>query len=515
MIGKDKMQKKNMVLLFIALALCAVLQANVQQDFTHDFGESLAWKEEIINPDASFIPFIPYEFSIGPERIPSLVVDFQSPQKYLEETVEQQAQTLPQKNKPIVPKNKPLVQEKSDGAQQTKQQSDQAENTNNSGLASQENQAEIPALQSWIIPTKTIDNRIETVVSMSVSKKGSNSIIGGQFNEGISLFFNRLTKEKQINGHVFRGFVEDDASDIIQARRNIETLKNKSPVFMGLLGDKIMQEITPVLVKQSLIGLFPVNGSYILRHNPPQNIIYYRPCHRSEIALLVRYGLNVLKKNTFGIFYEDSPWGRTMRQEFIDELKKYSIDPVTEGTYPEGTVSVASAVKNMIDKAPSIIFCASRARPATLFITEALNKKLYKSVFFGLSELVAIQDAIKELHGVDVITSAVVPDPVRDTRPLAVQFRADMKKYLSERVLSLFSFEGYINALLLYEACKKMKQPFTTKKLLRAFERYRDQDLLGLPLSFDEAKRTLSSHVWINQGSERPYLSEEDVKRYE
>lgn len=368
--------------------------------------------------------------------------------------------------------------------------------------------------QSWMIPTKEVNKRFEVAVATSVSKTGANHIMGSHCFEGMMLYFNTHNKTTSNGKLMVRMYSENDASNIIKAKKNIDFLKNSSPVLIGLLGDQIINEVSSYLYDKSLIALFPICGSSQERAKPQRNKVYFRPSHHEEIDLLIRYALKVLRRESFGIIYEESAWGRSIRDKFVSLLKENFIEPVVVTSYPPETVNVAGAVKEMVAKAPGIIFCAAHARPATVFIRWALNKGLYKSVFLGLSELSAIQNAIRQLRGIEVITSSVVPDPLQSEIPLVKTFRSQMKINLPHRLISPFFLEGYINGRLFIEALKNMKRPFTTMRLIKSLESFSDMSLDGLPISFNKKTRTLSSAVWVNQGKEKPYLSRKEVEAY-
>ena len=157
----------------------------------------------------------------------------------------------------------------------------------------------------------------------------------------------------------------------------------------------------------------------------------------------------------------------------VEVLKRFNLKPVVLAAYPDDSVNVADAVDRIAKKSPNVIFCIATSRPASTFVRLAINKGLYKSVFLGFSELVAVQKILSKLRGASIVTSSVVPDPLRSSLPLAQQFRTAMQMHLPNQAVGPFYFEGYINGLIFLKVLNSIQQPVTTEKIIAAYEGFK------------------------------------------
>lgn len=369
-----------------------------------------------------------------------------------------------------------------------------------------------PQFQPQQIPSKVVGTKTEVSISISTSLSGKNDIIGTHINEGMMLVFNHINTDYPSSNYFVQTFSGDDKSDALYARNNINQLQSNSPVFLSLLGDENLFTALSSMLRSQLLALFPIAGVDTIRKAGYRNLVFFRPPYEKEIEALTAYAIYRLRRKKIAIFYEESDWGNECRKKVIEVLKRFDIKPVELAAYPDGSVNVSDAVDRIAKKSPNVVFCIATPRPASTFIRLAINKGLYKSVFLGFSELVVIQKILNKLRGANMITSSVVPDPLRSNLPLVQQFRTAMQKYLPNQAISPFYFEGYINALIFLKVLNMAQPPITTEKIISTLEDFKDFDLYGLKLSFNPAIRTLSDQVWINEGEGKDFIQASDIK---
>lgn len=371
----------------------------------------------------------------------------------------------------------------------------------------------LPSFTSLDIASKTTGNKIEIPVCISASLEGKNSIIGSQIHEGMQIVFNNLSNDQPDTRYFIQLFSLDDKSEPVQAKENIKQLEKNSPLFLSMMGDNLLFTSLTYLLRHNYISLFPISGVNALRNEKHRNLVFFRPSYEKEIEALVTYAVYRLRRKKIAVFYEESDWGNECQKQVIQVLKKFDIKPVVMASYPEDSVNVADAIDRIAKKAPNVIFCIATPRPASTFVRLAINKGLYNSVFLGFSELVSIQKVLNKLRGARMVTSAVVPDPLRSNIPLAQEFRIAMQKYLPNEAISPFHFEGYINAVILMKILNSIPQlPITTEKIITSLEGFNKIDLKGLVLSFDPTLRTLSDQVWINKGQDYEFIPYQSIK---
>ena len=344
--------------------------------------------------------------------------------------------------------------------------------------------------------------------------KGELSMLGKQLFEGMSLFFNKIKNKKQTKIIVDLAILDikknyeklEKRSDFETAKKLIKKLTKKSSIFISMFGADVIAASKDFTEQNKIASFFPIDGSLLLRKSRDINNVYFRPPYTYEIAALIHHIILNLNKKKIAIFHETSYWGQECMQAAESILTKhYNIKPVAVGSYQQATVNIATAVKKIASAAPDVILCIAQARPAYNFIQQILNKGLHATTFVGLSHLMAIQKTLKKSRGINAIISSVVPNPITSKLQIAKEYRADMKKYLPNKLPSTLSFEGYINALLFLEAIKNTKSPLTVKKVLKTISHIRG-NYKGLELKFDKKSLSLSNVVWINKGSRDKWI---------
>jgi ABC-type branched-subunit amino acid transport system substrate-binding protein len=294
---------------------------------------------------------------------------------------------------------------------------------------------------------------------------------------------------------------------------NIETLNKNTPLFISLFGSNTMKRIIPYLKQNRLVSIFPIDGLEKWRTNPNKNSIFLRASDKAQVIALIDYSINFLGKKRFVVFYEASEWGDEILaqiQKILNDRKKDhpTVELLASGSYPQKTVSISRAVKKLAEKDPDAILCISQARPAYNFIQQMVNNGFAKASFLCIDSLFSIQETLKKARGISIITTSVVPDPLKSTLQISKEYRQDMKKYFANKSLSPFSFEGYINATILCESIKIAQFPISANKLVYIAENIKNFDipkLKDLKLNFDIQTRTLCNRVWINAGDDKEW----------
>lgn len=344
------------------------------------------------------------------------------------------------------------------------------------------------------IPVKKTGDTYEVTVNSSLPLTGEMSVLGNQVVDGTALFFNKLRMEKKRLSCHYN--VLDDAFETVQTKKNVHDLGKQSPLFLSMLGTR-----TVLATKASkIVSLFPLEGALANRKPESSNIVFFRPSYTQEIAALIDYAINVRNKKKIGIFYEASDSGEDALAATKQILAKYGLELYAQAWYPAQSLNVTKAAEEIANKAPNAIICVAKSRPAYNFVRQVINKGLHKTLFLGLSGLVTVQHPLQKSRGVTLVTSQVVPDPVKSDLQIAQEYRADSQKYMANKPFVPYAFEAYINAALLYELLKITPQPFTTEGMMTAVQSLKHVQFKGLDLRFDPQTRTLSSQVYINTG---------------
>ncbi len=379
---------------------------------------------------------------------------------------------------------------------------------NASPAATSAPQAALPPSSAPLHHT-VVSGKPEYTVNASLPLKGETGILGNHIFDGMSLFFNKIKQELTQTPLLLGLNALDDRGEVPLLRTNITSQQRSSPLFLSLLGTHSLVGLSEQIKKREILALFPLDGALRNRNKDVKNIIYFRPHFEEEIDALVKYSSEHLNRKKIGMFYEASDWGESALECAKKVVKKYGLELHVIASYPQQSLVVGPAIEEISKKAPNAIICFAGARPAYNFIRGIINKGLHKTVILGPSNLFSIQTTLSRSRGVGIVTSMVVPDPEKSTIQIAQEYRADLKRYFSNKQPNPFSFESYINAALLYEALKGITQPITVDKIISIFEGIKSMNFKGLELNFEPETRSLYHSVTINDATNVSALPKE------
>ena len=362
------------------------------------------------------------------------------------------------------------------------------------------------------IPTKMVGSKQEIHVGCSLPLTGEVSILSNQVFDGMTLFFNKILKEAPELTFSCALKVLDDANQIPKLNTNVTTMLKESPLLISPYGTDALSSLMPRITSQQALVLFPLEGSTAFRKPEFSNLIFFRASFAQEIQALIDYTVQTLGKKKIALFYEASEWGEGVLEDTKQALKIHNLTLMGAASYPQNSLNITQGAEALVQKAPNAILCIAGARPAYNFIRHIINKGLHQTVFLGLTSLISIQSTLAKSRGVNIIASSVVPDPINSTTKIAQEYRADMKKYFSNKPLTPFSLEGYINAALLVEVLKLTKFPLTTEKIVEIFTHLKHVKFKDLELKFNPSTRSLCNAVWLNLGDGKDWVLAKEAK---
>jgi ABC-type branched-subunit amino acid transport system substrate-binding protein len=349
----------------------------------------------------------------------------------------------------------------------------------------------------------------QLVLATILAKSGEASLIGKALSDGFTLAVNVLnsTEGGLFGGHRLALDQRDDASLLSRGMKHLRELVEKTPFFFGVMGEELVEKGMSQLVGGDSIGLlFPTVGMQQVAA-ARNRAVYFRPSYADEVHALIHYALHTLKKKKIALFYEESGWGEQAKNAAQEVLVHHGEKLLGSSSYQQGTVNVLDAVNELKKLEPEVIICAANGRPAYNFIREAVNQKLHYVTFLGTSRLAGIQEHLEKARGIKLVTSAVVPNPHRSGLEIAEKYREAMQKYLPNKGLSPFSFEGYIAAHLLIHFIEQLTPAAQYGHLISAIRKAGAFTFEGLQLNGGAS--SLSRTVWLNEGDEKewhPYI---------
>jgi len=357
------------------------------------------------------------------------------------------------------------------------------------------------------IPTKLVGGKHEIHIGCSLPLTGGDlAVSSNQIFDGMTLFFNKMLKESPELPFGCALKVLDDSNQIPKLNNNVTTMLKESPLLISPYGTDTLEALIPRVTNKESLILFPLEGTTAFRKPEYTNLIFFRASFAQELEALITYTIKTLGKKRIALFYEASDWGEGVLEDTKKALKNHNLTLFASASYPQNSLNITAGAEELVKKAPAAILCIAGARAAYNFIRHIINKGLNQTVFLGLTSLTSIQSTLAKSRGINVITSSVVPDPINSTTKIAQQYREDMKKYFSNKPLTPFSFEGYINAALLVEGIKLVKSPLTVEKIINAFTGLKHVKFKDLELKFNPETRSLSNNVWINTGDGKEWM---------
>lgn len=363
------------------------------------------------------------------------------------------------------------------------------------------------------LATTLVSGKNEVSVCTSLPLKGETGPLGNQILDGLSLFFNKMKKDKK-TPFMVKLTALDDTSEFTQIKKNVTKLKNKSPLFTSFFGTESLLSIKKDIADKDVAVLFPLEGTNFFRKTTYPNTVFMRASHEQELEALISYAGQKLNKKKFAVFHEASEWGEACLATAKKIIQQHHYTFVASDSYPPKTVNIVNAANSLSSNTTiNAIICIAQARPAYNFIQSIINKGLHKTVFLGLSNLFSIQETLQKARGVNIIIASVVPDPQKSKLPIVKDYRTDMKKYLPNKHYSPLSLEGYINAALLFDAIAHLTFPMTPQHIINYFQALKGSNFKGLSLTFDPGTNTLSQHIWLNTGAKKEWTLHTNPQR--
>jgi ABC-type branched-subunit amino acid transport system substrate-binding protein len=287
---------------------------------------------------------------------------------------------------------------------------------------------------------------------------------------------------------------------------NITTLVDKDHVDVILLptGNQALSTYIDQLRKGKFLTLFPVAGNKIFFKSDVKGLINYRPTLAHEIQALIEYIVAQKSIKRIALFYQEDAYGLDALEAAHATLKRFGITDWIDIPYLPGSTDFKKQIDTFKEKMPDSLGLFSIAQPTQEFLRQTGTENLNNKIIFAPSMLGSqtIRSFAKR-QGINILFSAVVPNPAESTASIAQEYRKQMTALKYE--FDTFSFEAYITTSLLIDALQHTQKP-TPQAVKKYLESIKDYDFKGIPLSFDPEHRTLSTKIWIETGADEPWI---------
>ena len=293
--------------------------------------------------------------------------------------------------------------------------------------------------------------------------------------------------------------------------QNITQLIEKDHVDTILLptGDQALTMYVDQLRQNKFLTLFPVASNRELYKPDVTGLINYRPTLADEVQALIDHVISQKSVKKIAFLYQDDAYGLDALDAAHTALKKHGITDWIDIPYLRGNTDFKKQADILKEKNPDSLGLFSVAQPTREFMRQAGTDNLTNKIIFAPSMLGSeIIRLFAKRQGINILFSAVVPNPYQSNTAIAQEYRKQME--ILHYKTGTFSFEAYLTTSILIDALQHIKEP-TPQAVKQYLESLKNYNLKGITLSFDPQRRSLSTKVWIETGTTTDWI-ERDIK---
>lgn len=347
---------------------------------------------------------------------------------------------------------------------------------------------------------------------------GGLPVMSNRILRGMSARIQKANLEEELsNIRITLTTYNDDYTPYL-AHTNILNLINKDHVDVVLLptGHQTLASYLDLIRENKLLTLFPVAGSPEFFKPDLAGLINYRATVEDEIQILIDHIVSEKAVKKIALFYQDDAYGIAALNAAHASLKRHGITDWTDIPYLRGGTEFKKQADIVKEKNPDSIGLLSTALPTREFMRQIGTESLTNKVLFGPSFLG--EDSIRAFakrQGLSILFSAVIPSPYKSDSDLVQEYRKqmDIHKYKYDT----FSLEAYITTSILIDVLQHIQEQPTRENIKKHLESLKDYDFRGINLSFNPERRSLSTKVWIETGTNDPWIEKNiaDVQKEE
>jgi ABC-type branched-subunit amino acid transport system substrate-binding protein len=362
-------------------------------------------------------------------------------------------------------------------------------------------------------------------LGMSAGFHGPTRGLAVELYRGAMAYFEHVNATGGVNGQRIEVLPRNDDYDPLPAIENtISLVQDDVLALFSYLGTPTVTRVLPLLrsFRQKDIYLFfPFTGAQPQREPPYDAYVFnLRASYRAEVKALVD-ALAAVGRTRVAVFYQADAYGRSGWDGARLALAAHGLDIVAEATYRRGTAATADMrpqVEVLRKTTPDAVISIGAYPACAAFIRDAraagLDVPIANVSFVGSDLLLRVLISEGERLGRDltknIINSQVVPSYEDISLAAVRQYRRLMESYGDRLPLELvqgeyrpfrFSqvgFEGFLNAKVMVEILRSMKNPTDRSELKAAAEGLRDLDIgIGEPVRFGPGKHDGLDRVFL------------------
>lgn len=351
---------------------------------------------------------------------------------------------------------------------------------------------------------ETSHKQQETVlIGASFDLSKSAKTLGLQLRDGALAALQEDHSKNRSSEHVVRLVFFDDASNTRIARENVARLEQEydTKIVCFPIGSAMVANYLDKIRNNSLLLLFPVIGLPALRTSEFKGVLYLRPSFEPEVKVLLEHAYKNASGKRFAFFFQDDEFGQGAMDIARTWMRAHAITDWLELPYPRNSISFTGLVEKLGTKSLDALFMFSLPIPTREFIQQAgvdALFRIFQGDMYGISLLGgSVFRSFIQRTGLRMITTHVVPDPVRSNLPIVKEYRAAMD--MRHKAYGTFSLEGYLGTRLLLEAIRKSQNPITMERIRTWFETLQNFNLGGMTFTYNYTTRELHQSIWLEE----------------
>ena len=289
--------------------------------------------------------------------------------------------------------------------------------------------------------------------------------------------------------------VLDDAYNADKAVENARQLiqRENAVALLGMMGTPANTALIPVVGEAGIPSVGPYTGGQVVRKPLNHMIFNIRASYATEADKIVGH-LAARGVTRLGVVYQANAFGKEGLAGAQLAAEKYKLGLTAVSSLANDSSDLDRVVEVMQKADLQSILLVTAGKPSSDFI-KAYNKKARGMQYFALSVL-ASQAAVQALgkDGTGVVVSQVMPYPFSGMSPIVREYQKAMEA-AGRKNFSYASMEGFVNAKVLVEALRTVKQDVTRERLADALDGLGKLDLGGFVVNFGRTEHQGSQFV--------------------
>lgn len=294
-----------------------------------------------------------------------------------------------------------------------------------------------------------------------------------------SAYWDMVNEKGGVNGRKVRIIMEDDsyspAKTVPLVKKMVE--QDKVFAFVGGLGTNGGSAVMQYIIDNKVPHLAPSTGSSKWSQPPAPGYYAWQLSYKTEAGVLVKYGIETLKKKKFAIFYQNDDYGKEGLEEAKAQLKKRGGELVEEVAYNTTDSDLSAHALRLKQSGAEAVLTWPTVKAMSTMLKETA-KIGYKPTWLSSAtgaDASLIKLAPQESQGVYFVGYLPDPsDPANANIPVVKEWKENLPKYGKDLPMSFFTMYGWAQSRLLHEALNRAGKDLSRESFIAALESLKD-----------------------------------------